>query len=287
MALWRCVESPRAVYRFVLKVVLQQPTLHGRSQTRDSAQLEPVLTDSINDPEDASQQLGKGPEAFSLSSSAAAARPSPVSPSKLHTAAESTETAALSPTGRGGGLETLLPPGAALPEPAPAVETAAAPAPAAPSAAAPTVTKRKVKRSKGAPSVRWHPTTKRGVPPRRNASAAAGVQARRRKPAHIDLDVVGQTHRAYSEANDAVRHRKPPQKPKVDKNREPFDQEKWMREQMALTNAMNARYSVQRPTGEYLPKARKTQRAKQKPRQTVDAIGLRDLGRFSHGPAQG
>ena len=96
-------------------------------------------------------------------------------------------------------------------------------------------------------------------------------------PKHVDLDVVGTTHRAYTDAKDAVRYRKAPKKPEQAK--EPFDQAKWLAEQQALTDSMSAMYFVDNNTSkalpkqgraksaEYVPKVRKTQRAVQKPRQ--------------------
>ena len=97
------------------------------------------------------------------------------------------------------------------------------------------------------------------------------------------------THRAYADAKDAVRHRKPPQKPPEAK--EKFDHEKWAREQMALTNQMNALYNTKPPkpaAGEaYVPKQRKTQRAKQKPR-TQGSLGIRAATReLRHGSSEG
>jgi len=141
-----------------------------------------------------------------------------------------------------------------------------------------------------AASVSFHPATKRTSRASRPHAAGGGKRGRA-KPVAIDLDVVGQTHRAYSDAKEAVRNRKPPQKPPEVKDKEPFDQERWLREQMALTSDLNARYNTPPPKppkppkpekGEpYVPKPRKTQRAKQKPR------GRAVLSAYAHGTSDG
>ena len=88
----------------------------------------------------------------------------------------------------------------------------------------------------------------------------------------IDLDVKGTTHRAYSDAKEAVRNRKPPQKAPEDKT---FDAKKWAKEQTALTSDLSNMYDKYKAKpktnrnakGEYVPKQRKTQRAVQKPQR--------------------
>ena len=131
-------------------------------------------------------------------------------------------------------------------------------------------------------TTRFHPSTKRGPttkpgsaakggfmkPTQASKGGGGGRRGRRPAPVVIDLDVVGQTHRAYSDAKDAVRNRKPPQKPP--ERKEPFDQEAWTKAQMELTNDLNKTYNTKPPkqsTGGYVPKPRKTQRAVQKPRR--------------------
>ena len=91
------------------------------------------------------------------------------------------------------------------------------------------------------------------------------------------------------DAKDAVRYRKAPQKPPEEKV--PFDREKWTKEQQNLTNELNTLYHTKPPkpkaasgSGEYVPKARKTQRATQKrPRQQ----SLASNPMFAHGSAAG
>ena len=91
----------------------------------------------------------------------------------------------------------------------------------------------KTKRAPGARTVRF-------------AALAASKKkppARRKASANIDLNVTGQTHRAYTDSNNAVRNRKPPKKPKdIEKTLAAFDSDKWLEEQMALTAAMSASY---------------------------------------------
>ena len=136
----------------------------------------------------------------------------------------------------------------------------------------------------GTSRVSWHPNTRRG-----NArhGAAAGKRAASRSSkvaAHaIDLDIVGTTHRAYADAKDAVRNRKKPAPPPP-KADTPFDKDKWAAEQAALTRELNLLYKPKPAAGEYVPKPRKTQRAKQRPRQPNAAlpIGLRQHGSASY-----
>ena len=91
----------------------------------------------------------------------------------------------------------------------------------------------------------------------------------------INLDIKGETHRAYSNARNAVVNRAKPDGPPA----EVLDKEKWEAEQTALTGVMMAAYGQAGGNGKsrgskskrtargYVPKPRKTQRAKQKSRQ--------------------
>ena len=154
-------------------------------------------------------------------------------------------------------------------------------APSAADASSPAKKKKKVKKT-----ARFAQGTKRGVPSYAAPTKAAGVRRGRNQRGQRnwtpDLDVVGMTHRAYTDAKDAVRNRKKPEKPQAPINQ--FDQEKWEWEQIALTNELNETYKVEpkkpKDTKEpFVPKQRKTQRAVQKPRR-----GGRS-GAFAHGTA--
>lgn len=152
-----------------------------------------------------------------------------------------------------------------------------------------------VKKKKTRKRQSFHPATKRAGP----KYTLARPRVKRGLHGTIDLDVTGQTHRAYSNASNAVRNRKPPQKPPERKKGEEFSHDAWLAAQMALTADMNAKYEANTPSktskkagaGDepYVPKQRKTQRAKQKPRPS--AMGLRpgfDYAlerRFEHAPS--
>ena len=161
----------------------------------------------------------------------------------------------------------------ALLDEAPPLPPAAAPNAAATiseAASSPQQKKGKKKKRVGKDGVSFHPNTKRTT---RAPRALAGGRRGRPKPVVIDLDVVGTTHRAYTDAKDAVRNRKKPQKPPEDlKN---FDADKWSKEAEAFTSDLSNMYdkykakpkTTRDAKGAYVPKARKTQRAKQKPKR--------------------
>lgn len=175
------------------------------------------------------------------------------------------------------------------PLPAATVGVAAPPAPPSPPPE---------KRKKAKKSMRFHPKTKRGDGPRRNHVPGGGRHTR--APKHISLEVTGTTHRAYSNASNAVRYRKKPQGPPVRK--EKFNHDRWLQEQMRLSAEMNSMYSPPKPKkeeakpGEYVPKARKTQRAPRKTQQERRQLKARPLAPepktlkgfgFAHGFAEG
>ena len=152
----------------------------------------------------------------------------------------------------------------------------------------------KRKKKKKQATVRWHPATKRA--PGKPLNGRKHVNGRRSGLGNerLNLDVTGTTHRAYSSASNAVRNRKPPQKPPERKKGEEFDPDQWLKEQMALTTEMAQKYEANSggggkksgasggaSGGGYVPKQRKTQRARQKPRQ--QGLGINPMHRFEHG----
>ena len=105
-----------------------------------------------------------------------------------------------------------------------------------------------------------------------------------RKSGAIDLATVGNTHRVYENAKETVMHRAPSEKPMhEDGDEAPLEGSAWLEAQWKMTEAMNAAYGASisaalvKPkqglqeetsrrddqTGEYVPKPRRTQRAKQ------------------------
>ena len=149
--------------------------------------------------------------------------------------------------------------------------------------------------------MRWHPTTKRAPPARANNGGRRLANGRRSGLGNerLNLDVTGTTHRAYSHASNAVRNRKPPQKAPERKKGEEFDPDQWLKEQMALTAQMSQSYESNTggskksgggasgggggASGGYVPKQRKTQRARQKPRAQALGMNPMHMPRFEHG----
>lgn len=127
------------------------------------------------------------------------------------------------------------------------------------------------------------------------AGGSLGVRHKARtRDMEVDLSVRGDTHRVHDSASAAVVERLPSEGPLDDALRiDAFDEEAkgaWVAEQQALTHAMLASYGKagktfrgggpkgRRPRssrGGYVPKARKTQRAKQ--RRQLDPQRQRDL----------
>ena len=127
-------------------------------------------------------------------------------------------------------------------------------------------------------TVRFHQTTK-AVDSAPNPSPTRKQRRGKAIPRSFDLDARGNTHRVFENANEAVINRvKPDATPPPDNP----DKDVWQAEQAALTNAMLAAYGQagsaaktrkarQKSSREYVPKARKTQRAKQN-RARVDTL---------------
>ena len=142
--------------------------------------------------------------------------------------------------------------------------------------------------------ISFHPTTKNILrQAKRAAKRAAGASPM------VDLTPQGNTHRVvYGKASEAVLHRAPPQKPVLpeDSDEAPLQGKEWLAAQMELTRQMTEAYApcakgaVQEeaetkkdaPAGAYVPKPRRTQRAKQKPQPTNRLARPTGLGMDGH-----
>jgi len=148
------------------------------------------------------------------------------------------------------------------------------------------------KKKKGGTTVRFASTkaaTKAG-----GAGPSQSLPRRRKAERSIDLEVQGTTHRLGETASEAVWERMTPEDgPPMDGGlvRTEADRDAWVVEQQALTNSLLVAYgkagrqsnmthrggkvkkAQKSSRGDYVPKPRNTQRAKQ--RRQVDAAGLR------------
>ena len=225
--------QPMDVATAVVVVARVAPAATSGVRVRLDALL--VLTGSSSSSSSSSMQGRGGPlSSLGLSSASSAhARPT----HGLHTAAPS---AAFAPTAAPELAREPAPSEPAASEPAPSEPAASEPAPSEPAASEPAAAsaagpKKKRLRKKQS----FHPATKRGGPKHTGATRS---RVKRGLYGSVDLDVTGQTHRAYSNASNAVRNRKPPQKPPERKKGEEQTHEQWLAAQMALTAEMSAKY---------------------------------------------